>query len=214
MSRRKHFILTETQTSFQLTIIPIMQSYILSLSSRLVKLSQLAVTAVSMSVISLAVLPSTAQAAGADGIYRVTGGRGSLSSGGMTRPIPKSVFAQITKDQAAGIVVKNQKVKINRNIAAALLQSLAGDSAGNVDLKVTGPSSITLVATGDYFTGKTLQPIVAKFSGESDGETFSVTVKSNVNVAIKGDSVTLTTRFTATDGSEQLSGVITLTGKR
>lgn len=195
-------------------IIHIMHSHTLSLSSRIVKLSRLAFTAVSLSVVSLAASPSTAQVVGADGNYRVTGGSGSLSSGGETRKIPKSVFNTIIKEQSGGIVVKNQKLKINRDMAALLLQSIAGNSSVITTSKVTGPSSITLVPTGSFFTGKTLQPIVAKFSGKDGGEKFSVTVKTYANATVKADAVTLTTRFSATDGSDQVSGIITLVGKR
>jgi hypothetical protein len=170
--------------------------------------------AVSMSVIALAAVPSTALAVGVDGIYRVTGGSGSLSSDGQTKKIPKSVFDQITQDQSAGIVVKNQKLKINRMMTAALFQSLAAESGVTIDPKVTGPSSITLVATGGYFAGKTLQPIVTKFSGNDHGEKFSVTAKTYINVAVKGNSLTLTTRFAAVDGADKISGTITLVGRR
>ena len=185
-----------------------------SISSRFVKLSQLVLTAVSASVISLAAVPSTSLAAGADGSYRVTGGSGSFTAGGETAKIPKSLFSEIAKNQAAGIVVQNQKIKINRQMTEALFKSLAQDSGITIHPKVTGPSYFTFVPAGDHFAGKTLQPIVTKFSGFEDGEKFSVTVKTYVSATVKGDSLTLVTRFTATDGADKLSGTITLLGRR
>ena len=185
----------------------------LAISSRLAKFGRLIIAAISASVISLAAAPSTSHAAGADGVYRVTGGRGSFTGGGETVKIPKSVFNEITKEQSAGIVVKNQKIVINRKMTAALFKSLAEESGITINPKVTGPSSITLTSDGGHFSGKTSRPIITKFVGFEDGEKFSVTVKTQVSASVKGDSLTLVTRFTATDGSDEFSGAITLLGK-
>lgn len=191
-----------------------MQTISPSISSRLVNFSRLILTAISASVISLAAAPSTSHAAGADGVYRVTGGSGSFSGGGETVKIPKSVFSEIAKEQTAGIVVLNQKIMVNRKLTAALFKSLAEDSGITIHPKVTGPSSLKLVPDGDHFTGKTLQPIITKFSGFDDGEKFSVALKTYINVMVKGDSLTLVTRFSGTDGTDKISGTITLFGKR
>ena len=112
------------------------------------------------------------------------------------------------------MVVRDQKLKINRNLAASFFQSLAQEQGITVRPKVTGPSFITLMPVGNDFTGKTSNPIVAKLSGSDDGEKFSVIVKTNVSAVVKGDTLTLTTRFTATDGSDKITGVITLVGVR
>ena len=79
------------------------------------KLSQLICTAVSVVSMSLAVFPAIAQAAGADGNFRVVSGKGSFSANGETRKIPQSTFNEIVKGQVAAMVVKDQKLKINRN---------------------------------------------------------------------------------------------------
>lgn len=178
------------------------------------KFCQLLCTAASVLAICLVAFPGIAHAVGADGTYRVTGGKGSFSSGGETRKIPKSVFNEITKGQSAAMVVRDQKLKINRNMAASFFQSLAQEQGVTVRPKVTGPSSITLLPAGSYFTGKTSSPILAKLSITDDGEKFSVIVKTNVSAVAKGDTLTLTTRFTATDGSDKVNGVITLVGVR
>ena len=178
------------------------------------KFCQLLCTAASVLAICLVAFPSIAHAVGADGTYRVTGGKGSFSSGGETRKIPPAVFNKITKGQSAAMVVRDQKLKINRNLAASFFQSLAQDQGITVRPKVTGPSFITLMPVGNDFTGKTSSPIVAKLSGSDDGEKFSVIVKTNVSAVVKGDTLTLTTRFIATDGSDKITGVITLVGVR
>ena len=191
-----------------------MQTTSVARSSRLVKLTRFILAAISVSVISLAALPSTSLAAGADGVYRVTGGKGSFTGGGETSKIPKSVFNEIAKEQTAGIVVLNHKIMVNRKMTAALFKSLAEDSGITIHPKVKGPSSLTLVPDGDHFTGKTLQPIITKFSGFDEGEKFSVTLKTYITVTVKGDSLTLVTRFSGGDGSDKVSGTITLFGKR
>lgn len=178
------------------------------------KLSQVICTAVSVVSMSLAVFPAIAQAAGADGNFRVVSGKGSFSANGETRKIPQSTFNEIVKGQVAAMVVKDQKLKINRNMSAAFFQSFAQESGVKINPNVTGPSSITLVPTGNYFAGKTVRPIITKFSGTDEGEKFSVTVKTDVNAVAKGNTLTITTRFTARDGSDTISGVITLVGMR
>lgn len=113
------------------------------------------------------------------------------------------------------MVVRDQKLKINRNMATSFFQSFALDQGFTVRSKVTGPSAITLTPAGSGFAGKTTGPIVVKLSGtDDDGEKFSVIVRTNVSAVTKGDTLTLTTRFTATDGSNKGSGVITLVGVR
>lgn len=178
------------------------------------RFSRLICAATSVLGISLAALPSTSLAAGADGNYRVTGGKGSISINGQMQKIPKSVFNQITAEQAAGLVVKNQKIKVNRNLSAAFIQSLAKESDITLRAKVTGPSSITLAPAGSSFAGKTVRPIIAKLTGVDAGEKISVTVTTNVDATVKASTLTLTTRFSATDGSDEISGVITLVGTR
>lgn len=177
------------------------------------KFSQLICTAASVVSMSLAVFPSTAQAAGADGNFRVTSGKGSITINGDTQQIPKSVFNEVIKDQSSAMVVRGQKLKINRNVAGDIVKALA-DEGVFTDAKTTGPSSTTLKPVGNYFTGKNLQPIVTKLSGVYKGDKISVTAKTNVSAKVVGKTLTLTTRFSATDGENGFSGVITLVGKR
>jgi hypothetical protein len=181
--------------------------------SPLLKLGRLMLIATSASVVSLAATPNTASAAGADGTYRLTGGSGFFKGAGETYKIPKSVFKDISKNQAAGIVVKKNKIKIDPNMTAALFQGLA-DAGTTLNPTVTGPTSLTLSPSGKNFSGQTNQPIVTKFTVTDAGKKSSVTVKTYVSATVKGGALTLVTRFSATDGTEDASGAITLLGKR
>ena len=183
-------------------------------STLLGKFSRLICTATSVLGISLAALPSTTQAAGADGNYRVTSGKGSISINGKTQKIPKSVFDEITADQSAAMVVKSQKIRIERTLSASIFQSIAEESGVTLRAKITGPSSITLRPVGTSFTGKTANPIITKLTGVYRDEKVSATVKTNVSATVKANTLTLTTRFAAKIEGDNVSGVITLVGTR
>jgi hypothetical protein len=178
------------------------------------KLSRLICMATSVLGISLTALPTTTLAAGADGNYRVTAGKGSISINGRTETIPKSVFDEITADQSNAMVVKGQKIKFNRNLSASIFQSLAEESGITLRAKITGPSSITLKPVGSAFIGKTASPIITKLTGVYRDEKVSATVKTNVDATVKANTLTLTTRFVAKLGGDKVSGVITLVGSR
>jgi hypothetical protein len=190
-----------------------MKTSFLCVSSQLLKVGRLVLVAASASLISLATTPNTASAAGADGTYRLTGGSGFLKAAGTTTEIPKSVFKNITKNQAAGIVVKKNKIKIDPNTTAAFFQSLA-DKGTTLNPTVTGPTSLTLSPSGKNFSGQINQPIVTKFTVTDDGKKSSVTIKTYVSATVKGGAITLVTRFSGSDGKDKASGAITLLGKR
>jgi hypothetical protein len=182
--------------------------------SPLLKFGRLMLIAASASFISLATTPTTASAAGADGTYRLTGGSGFFKGAGTTEDIPDSAFKDITKNQAAGIVVKKNKIKIDPNMTAKLFKGLFADAGIKFRPTVTGPSSLTLKPSGSDFSGRNTQPILTKFTVTDEGKKYSMTIKTYVTATVKGSTIKLSTRFSGTDGKEKVSGEITLLGMR
>ncbi len=166
-----------------------------------------------VSLVTLAAAPR-AVAAAPNGAYKITGGTGSLTSEGFTIPIPKRFFQELAK-QGGEIVVKNNKLQINRYTTAEVFEViLPGVGSILEEIKVTGPSSITLAPSGETFTGKTSQPILTTLIGvDGDDEDFTVKLTTNVTATVTGERITVTLRFSGGDKNAQLSGKITLRGK-
>ncbi len=169
--------------------------------------------AISGLLITLAAAPR-AVAAAPNGAYELIGGKGSLSSEGKTITIPKLVFQEIV-GQGGAIVIRNNKLQLNRNLTGDFFKVFLQTVGTKITkIKSTGPTSITLVASGESFTGRTTQPIRTTLTGTDDeGDSFNVSLTINVSVTVSGDRITVTTRFSGGDENEQISGNITLRGK-
>jgi hypothetical protein len=164
--------------------------------------------------ISVAAVVSPLSAAGVDGIYRMTAGSGFLKGGGQTTTFPKSMFTQMLDSQANRLVVKKNRVFIDPNMTAALYRGLMKDEVVTINPMVTGPSSFKMLKVGTRYAGKTRQPIITKFTITKPGAEVCVTLETYVGASTKGDTLTLTTRFTGTGGTEGFVGEISLAGKR
>jgi hypothetical protein len=155
-----------------------------------------------------------AVAAVPNGNYKLSGGRGSLSSGGKTIVIPQSFMRELA-NQSGMIVVRNNRLLINRNGTAEVLRSiLSGVGTRIRSVKVTGPTFVPLRGSGQRYTGKTNTPIRTQMKGIDDtGDAFTVNLITHISATINGRQVTLTTRFSGGDSEAQVVGNITLIGK-
>lgn len=181
---------------------------------RLFNLRQWVCTVFIVSAISLAAVPSNALAAGADGVYKVTGSEGTITIGSDILDIPKKALNKATQGQTAVIVIKKQKIMLNRNATAILLKQIFGKAKFTMNPKVKGPMSLTLVPTEGGYTGKTSTPITSKITVTDEGRKIALTIKTDVAAVVQGGSITLTTTFTASDGTNSVPGKITVTAKR
>lgn len=180
--------------------------------SRFTKFARVCLAAC-VSLVTLSAAPRS-MAAAPNGAYEIIGGSGSLSSSGQTITIPKQFFKELAK-QGGDIVVKNNKLQINRYTTADVFEVIL-PGAGSIieEVKVTGPSSITLTPTGESFAGKTTQPILTTLIGvDNDDEDFTVKLTTNVSATVTGNRITVTLRFSGGDKNAQVSGKITLRGK-
>lgn len=137
-----------------------------------------------------------AAAAPPDGTYKFVKASGSITIGGDTTELTPKMIKELGIVNDAAIVVKNSKMRIDRNVMAKLLDKLETELGAEVETEISGPTSLTLRKTKKGWAGKTKRPVVVKFTITFQGETTSGNLNTHFNVKIVGRNLTLTTPVT------------------
>jgi hypothetical protein len=138
-----------------------------------------------------------ALAAGIDGEYLFTRATGTITAGGETQELPQELVQQLAASQSGGLVIKNNKITIDRKVVVRLLNKLKKEYGATVKYKLTGPTSIKFNKHGKVFTANTSKPVVATFDitipMPEDPEPMKIkgNLKSDFDAKVKGKVLTL-----------------------
>lgn len=153
-----------------------------------------------------------ALAGGADGEYLLTSVSGTITLAGETEEIPQDIVQQFANLQNGGIVVKNNKISIDRKIAVRLINKLAKQYGADVDYDLSGPTSLKLNKNGKIFTGSTSKPVEVSFqiSHPSIDQVIKGSLKADFDAKVKGKVLTLHVPITGKIIGKKVSADLTV----
>ncbi len=153
-----------------------------------------------------------ALAGGADGEYLLTSISGTITMAGETEEIPQDLVQQFANLQSGGIVVKNNKINIDRKIAVRLINKLAKEYGADVDYDLSGPTSLKLNKHGKIFTGSTSKPVEVSFkiSHPSIDQVIKGSLKTDFDARVKGKVLTLHVPITGKIIGQKVSANLTV----
>jgi hypothetical protein len=134
---------------------------------------------------------ATTLAAGADGAYKFVRGSGKISVAGESLDIPTSLVQQIGGVVNGRVTIKNNRIQINRNAGAAVVDYVGEMFGVTFNYTVGGSKFIDLKKSGRLFTGKTVKPVVVKFSADYMGMQVTGNIRSAITATVKGRTLTL-----------------------
>lgn len=134
-----------------------------------------------------------ALAGGADGEYMFTSATGTITANGETQELPQDLIQQFTATQTGGIVIKNNKLSLDRAALVKLIKKLTKEYGAEVDYKISGPTSIKFTKHGKAFTASTSKPVAVTFaiSHPKLDQTIKGSLKSDFDARVKGRILTL-----------------------
>lgn len=153
---------------------------------------------------------SPVRAAGADGEYKFVTASGSVSAAGQTVQLDDEILQQFAGLQNGKIVIKDNKVQLNRKAAQKLINQLAKDFGVTIETSITGPTNVKLKKNGKAYTGSTSKPLVLEFSTTFEGQDISGNIKTLFNVKVKGNNLTMNVDLSGTALGSKLTGDITI----
>lgn len=157
---------------------------------------------------------SPVRAAGADGEYKFVTASGSATVAGETVELDDEILQQLGGLQNGKIVIKNNKLQLNRKAAQKLINQLAEEFGITVETTITGPTHVPLKKNGKAYTGSTAKPLVLEFSAVFEGQQISGNIKTFFDVKVKGKNLTLNVDVSGTALGGNLSGDITVKCKK
>jgi hypothetical protein len=163
-------------------------------------------------VISVFAAPA-AQAAGADGSYRLTRVSGTFVANGQTVDVPTNILSNAMLRDGR-IIVKDNKLPIYRAKWGNLFDEFtyAGFTGS---LRVTGPSNLVFNRVDGAFVGQTTQPVKLVMSGEYMGTPISMSMSMTFKAKVVGDTMTITVPVKLNAmGVIAMTGTIKMTAKR
>jgi hypothetical protein len=182
-------------------------------SSRFASFGRLAMTTLCVSLASFAAVPK-ALAAGANGTYEFKSASGSLKIDGDSYRVPQSLVKRLAGFTNGELTIQNNTLKLNRNATAKIVENIADDLHLDIEVSVSGPTTVVLSKSGDFYTGKTARPIIASFDGDFFGVDISGELITRVSATVTGDTLTVVIRFSGGVEGEDFSGKLTLVAKR
>lgn len=155
----------------------------------------------------------SAQAAGADGSYRLTRVSGTFVANGQTIDIPNQILTNALLKNGR-IVVTDNKIPIYRTKWQTLLDEFnyLGFSG---TVQVSGPSNLVLNPVDGAFVGSTTKPVKLSLSGDYNGTPISLLMKMNFRAKVIGNTMTATIPITLTAmGVVDMKGTVKIVAKR
>lgn len=131
-----------------------------------------------------------AQAAGPDGVYKLTKITGSFKANGQNVNIPANLLQNALVQQGA-FTIKNNQVPIYGNKWSNVFNQF--NSFGfKGKVKVTGPEKFVLKKSGANYVGQSDKPVSLSLNGTFNGQRISLAMKINFSAKINGDNLTMT----------------------
>lgn len=181
--------------------------------SRLTGFRRLLLTTSCVSLVSFAAVPH-AFAAAPNGDYEFTSASGSVKFDGKKINVSQRLIKNLAGVTNEKITIENRTLKIRRKALVSVVNNFADDFDIDVETKVSGPTSVTLSKSGNTFTGKTPQSIVASFDGSLLGKDFSGELKIRVAATVRRKTLTMVITFGGNAIGSDFSGKLTVVGKR
>lgn len=169
--------------------------------------------AMCISLVSFAAVPQ-AQAAKVNGRYEVKRSTGSIRFNGDEIDIPDRLVRRIAGVVDGTITIQDRTLRLKKEGAVKIVENLADELDVDVEVGVTGPSSVKLVKSGDTATGRTTRPIVASFEAEFFDQDFSGELITRVKATVERNTLTIVVRFSGDAEGEDFSGRVTIVAKR
>lgn len=156
----------------------------------------------------------SALAGAADGDYAFVSASGNLKAGGDTLELPQDVLQEIGAIQNGKIVIKNNKIQLNRKAAARIINGIGKELGIEFETTITGPTSLKLNKSGKSYVGSTSEPVVVTFAATVDGEETSGNIKTYFQAKLKGSKLTLKVPITGKLSGSKFSGELTIVCER
>jgi hypothetical protein len=168
------------------------------------------VIALCASLVSL----SPVLAAGADGEYKFVSASGSVTAAGETIQLDDEILQQFGGLQNGNIVIKDNKLQLNRKAAQKLIKQLADEIGAAVEISISGPTSVMLKKSGKAYTGSTNKPLVLEITASLGGREVTGNIKSLFGVKVKSENLSLKVTLNGTALGGKLTGDITIKCKK
>jgi len=182
-------------------------------ASRLANFGRVLVATSCVSLVSFATVPA-ALAGGANGTYEFKRAYGTLKYGGKSVDIPESIVRRIAGVVQGDVIIRNQKLKLNRNASARIIKNLGKDLDFSVETSVSGPASLELTKTGNSYSGETRRPIVVSFDGNFHGEDFSGELVTGVTATLDNNKLKLVITFSGDALGDDFNGKVVVIARR
>lgn len=173
---------------------------------------RVAMAVVCATLVSL--LAPSAQAGAADGEYAFVSASGYLTGGGDTIELPQDVLQEIGPIQDGHMVIKNNKMQLNRKAATRIIKGIGKELGIEFETTLTGPSSLKLNKSGKVWIGSTSEPIVVTFAATVEGEEISGNLKTHFQAKLKGDKLTIKVPITGRLSGKKISGEVNIVCER
>lgn len=162
----------------------------------------------------VSLLAPSAQAGAADGEYAFVSASGSLTGGGDTIELPQDVLQEIGPIQDGHIVIKNNKMQLNRKAALRIIKSIGKELGIEFETTISGPTSLKLNKSGKAYIGSTSEPVVVTFAATVESEEISGNLKTDFQAKLKGDKLTIRVPITGRISGKKISGELNIVCER
>jgi hypothetical protein len=169
--------------------------------------------AVCLSLVSFTAVPQ-AHAAKVNGSYDVKRTTGSVRFNGDEIDIPERLVRRIAGVVDGKITIRDRTLKIRKKGTVRIVEKLADELDVDVEVAVTGPSSVKLVKSGNTATGRTTRPVVTSFEAEVFDLEFSGELITRVKATVERKTLKIVVRFSGEAEGEDFSGRVTIIAKR
>lgn len=157
---------------------------------------------------------TTALAGGPDGEYKFVSATGFVSFGGDTREIRQEVIKEVAAIQNGKIVIKDNRLQINRKAAARIIKQIGDELRIGFETNITGPTYLKLHKTGKVYVGNSSRPVVVTFKGMVKDTKFWGRVDAGFMARVKGRTLELTIPNSGSVLGHHLDILITVIGRR
>ena len=157
---------------------------------------------------------TNALAGGPDGEYKFVSATGFVSFGGETREIRQEVVKEVAVIQNGKIVIKDNRLQINRKAAARIIKQIGDELRIGFETNITGPTYLKLHKTGKAYVGNSSRPVVVTFKGMVNDTKFWGRVDAGFMARAKGKTLELTIPISGSVLGHKLDILMTVVGKR
>ena len=156
----------------------------------------------------------TPASAAVDGEYRFVSAEGSISADGETIVLPQDLLKEIGAIQNGRIIIKDNKIQLNRKAAAKIIKQIGDELGIEFDITISGPTSLKLKKSGNIYIGSTTDPVVVAFETTYGGKIISGNLKTYFNAKVKSTKLTLNVPITGKALGMKFKGDLTMVCKR